>query len=302
MRPRVVPSLLYIFVLAMTLPSIHVTGDNRDYGGQVDVVVRIEPPLVKYYINVSSYDRGPVSIAISIPEGQLICTASPDVRLQLISSSRYLAMLQGEGLVICASTSIEISNGSLYASIYPVIVNGSAYNISEVWLPYYLVNTVSTPNPVEVLPAQDSGYILRFGVNETIYIKARIFPYPRELMREASTPTTPAQNRHATSDQEPITQILLYMGIGLLGGVIGYTSPRIARIMRSRVARRDLDREIIELLSKNPKGMSLSLISKTLNTPKSSTWKRLKKLVEEGLVEEFEGPGKGKLYRLKKRE
>jgi hypothetical protein len=50
-----------------------------------------------------------------------------------------------------------------------VIVNGSAYNISEVWLPYYLVNTVSTPNPLEVLPGQDSGYILRFGINETIY-------------------------------------------------------------------------------------------------------------------------------------
>ncbi|MFZ8823258.1 MAG: helix-turn-helix transcriptional regulator [Desulfurococcales archaeon] len=114
--------------------------------------------------------------------------------------------------------------------------------------------------------------------------------------------STPIQNRPMIPDQEPITQVLLYMGTGLLGGVIGYTFPRIARVMRNRITRRDLDKEIIELLSKNPKGMSLSLISKTLNTPKSSTWKRLKKLVEEGLVEEFEGPGKGKLYRLKKRE
>jgi len=46
--------------------------------------------------------------------------------------------------------------------------------------------------------------------------------------------------------------------------------------------------------------MSLSLISKTINAPKSSTWKKLKKLVEEGVVEEFEGPGKGKLYRLRR--
>jgi hypothetical protein len=299
LRPRAIPFLLYIFVLAMMLLSIHVAGDYRDYKGQVDVVVRIEPPLVKYYINISSYDRSPISITISIPEGQLICTVPPEVRLQLISSSRYLAMFKGEGFVVCASTNIEIANGSLYASIYPVIVNGSAYNISEVWLPYYLVNTVSTPNPLEVLPGQDSGYILRFGINETIYIKARIFPYPRELMKDVSTPI---QNRHMIPDQEPITQVLLYMGTGLLGGVIGYTFPRIARVMRNRITRRDLDKEIIELLSKNPKGMSLSLISKTLNTPKSSTWKRLKKLVEEGLVEEFEGPGKGKLYRLKKRE
>ena len=48
MRPRAIPSLLYIFVLAMMLLSIHVAGDYRDYKGQVDVVVRIEPPLVKY--------------------------------------------------------------------------------------------------------------------------------------------------------------------------------------------------------------------------------------------------------------
>jgi len=302
LRLRVIPSLLFIFVLAIMLSSIHVAGDYRDYRGQVDVVVRVEPPLVKYYINISSYDRSPLSIEISIPKVQLICTASPEVRLQLISNSRYLAMFQGEGLVVCASTSIEIANGSLYASIYPVIINESVYNISGVWLPYYLVNTVSSPNPVEVLPAQDNGYIFRFDVNETIYIKARIFPYPRELVKEPLTPITPTQNGYATHDQEPITQILIYMGMGLLGGVIGYTFPRIARIVKSRIARRDLDKEIIELLSKNPKGMSLSLISKTLNTPKSSTWKRLKRLVEEGLVEEFEGPGKGKLYRLKKRE
>ncbi|MEM1610229.1 MAG: winged helix-turn-helix transcriptional regulator [Sulfolobales archaeon] len=298
MRPRAPLLLLFLYILEIMLSSIYVAGDYMD---QVDVAVRIEPPLVKYYINISS-DGSPISIAISIQEGQLICTASPEVRLQLISSSRYLAMLQGRGLVVCASTNIEITNGSLYATVYPIIVNGSAYNISEIWLPYYLVNTASTPNPAEVLPAQDSGYILRFGVNETIYIKARIFPYPRELMREASTPINPAQNSYVASNQEPTTQILLYMGIGLLGGVIGYASPRIARIMRSRIARRDLDKEIIDLLSKNPKGMSLSLISKTLNTPKSTTWKRLKRLVEEGLVEEFEGHGKGKLYRLKKKE
>jgi 5,10-methylenetetrahydrofolate reductase len=56
-------------------------------------------------------------------------------------------------------------------------------------------------------------------------------------------------------DQEPITQVLLYMGTGLLGGVIGYTFPRIARVMRNRITRRDLDKEIIELLSKTPKGI-----------------------------------------------
>ncbi|MEM4970647.1 MAG: winged helix-turn-helix transcriptional regulator [Sulfolobales archaeon] len=298
MRLRDVFPLLSLSILVIMLSSINVAGDYRD---QIDVAVRIEPPLVKYYINISS-DESPISIAISIPEGQLICTASPEVRLQLISSSRYLAMIQGRGLLVCASTGIEITNGTLYATIYPIIVNGSAHNISEVWLPYYLVNTASSPNPAEVLPAQDSGYILRFGVNETIYIKVRIFPYPRELMKEASTLTTPTQNSHVTPNQEPITQILLYTGIGLLGGVIGYTSPKIARIVRSKMARRDLDKEIMDLLSKNPKGMSLSLISKTLNTPKSTTWKRLKRLVEEGLVEEFEGPGKGKLYRLKKKE
>ncbi|MEM0438582.1 MAG: winged helix-turn-helix transcriptional regulator, partial [Sulfolobales archaeon] len=87
-----------------------------------------------------------------------------------------------------------------------------------------------------------------------------------------------------------------------VGVLVGGICVKLLSIARSRFRGRDIEKEIVLLLSKNPRGMSLSMISKTLNIPKQRIWKKLRKLVEEGVVEEFEGPGKGKLYRLKRKD
>jgi len=266
----------------------------------VDISVRVEPPMLKYYINISLGEEARQPLPIPIEGLQIICTAPPDIRLEMVSSSRYIAMIQGRGgLVICASTDIEVANGTLHALVYPITVGGEVGNISTVWLPYYLVNVVSNPSPREVLSSRDSGYILSFGTSDTIYIRGRVFPYPRELAGEA--PQQPNnQGGEYGGGLQPGLQILVYVGVASIGWLAGYISSKALPALKLRLSRRDLEREIIDLLSRNPKGMSLSLISKTINAPKSSTWKKLKKLVEDGVVEEFEGPGKGKLYRLRR--
>jgi uncharacterized membrane protein len=291
--------ILAIYMVLICL-SLAIESIALDPTQDINVSVRVEPPLIKYYINISAHGEAQIFLSAFEASTQLVCTATPNVRLQLISANKYIAMIrEGSGWIICASAGIGIINETLEVYIYPLIINGSVYNISTVWLPYYLVNVISTPNAIEVLPGENSRYIMRFNTNETIYMRARIFPYPRELVREI---TSPSQDRQASqnSDQELGKQILLYIGVGLLGGLTGYFASRIAPAIRSRIVGRDLERDIIDLLTKNPRGMSLSLISKTLNAPKSSTWKKLRKLVEKGVVEEFEGPGKGKLYRLKR--
>jgi hypothetical protein len=293
MRPWV--SVVLLALIIALEPHRLALAESID-GGYVDIVASLEEPFVKYYINITS-NRERIFEVMAI-NTSLVCTAPSEVRLQLVAASSYIVRVDnGTKGILCASPSIEVANGSLAAYIYPVIIDGKQIQASWVYIPYYLVNIESMPNATRITMSGDRGYILGFNTSDVIYIKARIFPYPRELGREIPSQQHIQAPRGDAQSYDEILYILAYTAGGF---ALGFTANRIYSIARSRLRRRDLEREIIDLLSRSPKGLSLSQISKTLNTPKSSTWKKLKKLVEEGVVEEFEGPGRGKLYRLKR--
>lgn len=293
MKPWTSVALLAL-IIALE-PHWPALAENIDEGF-INIVASLEEPFVKYYIYITS--NGEEVFNISAINTSLVCTAPSEVRLQIVAVSSYIASVgNGTKSIVCASPSIEIANGSLTASIYPVIVGNKKIQASHVYIPYYLVNIESIPNATGITISGDRGYLLEFNTSDVIYIKARIFPYPRELRMEISSLQNIQTPRSNAQNNDEILYVLAYIAGGF---ALGLVANRIYYIARNRLRRRDLEKEIIDLLSRSPKGLSLSQISKTLNTPKSSTWKKLKKLVEEGVVEEFEGPGRGKLYRLKK--
>lgn len=264
--------------------------------GVVGVNVRFEAPLIKYYIYINQ-SRTSEELEIKIPNSSAICSPYYGARTQLVSMSTYIVRIDpgSSGVVICAtSSSVNISNSFLEASIPPLLINGGVVAIKEVWLPYYVVNISSTPGYTGISISDSEGYVLVFNTTDAIYISGRIIPLPRIQAQQQEGGNNIANNAAGN--------MLYQIAFLVVGVLVGSLSVRLLPIIRSKLERRNVEREIIELLSKNPKGMSLSMISKTLNTPKSSTWKKLRKLVDEGVVEEFEGPGRGKLYRLKRKE
>lgn len=279
--------LIFLLAIALEQASMILSAQGAE---SLNVEVSFEVPLIKYYIYIN-HDRGSLEFEIKIPGSAAICSAlSSGIRLQPISISTYIVNASSSGTVLCAASStVTIQNSSVEAVIQPLIVNGNVVAIERVWLPYYVINISSMPHPTRISVSDNEGYVLEFNTTDPIHIFGRIIPIPRIQAQQ------PSSNEWYIS--------LAYQALLIAAGVaVGGAMVKLLPMIRSRLERRNVEKDIIELLSKNPRGMSLSMISKTLNTPKSSTWKKLRKLVDEGIVEEFEGPGKGKLYRLKRRD
>lgn len=292
-KGRDVESLHSLLLIILLL--IAITGSIRSSEALVtegiEVNVRLEAPLIKYYIDISQR-QDLAEFEIMFPNYTAICSPYRDAKVQLVSVSTYLVKVSGasSSMVVCAmSSTIVIHNNTLEAIIPPPLINGNATAIGKIWLPYYIVNISSKPSPIRISILDSEGYTFEFNTIDTIYISARIIPIPGIQQAQVSSGNM-------------YSGLIYSAGLLAAGVLIGGISIKLLPIIRSRIRGRDIEKEIVELLSKNPRGMSLSMISKTLNTPKSSTWKKLRKLVEEGVVEEFEGPGKGKLYRLRRRD
>ncbi|GAY25313.1 hypothetical protein ATG_05160 [Desulfurococcaceae archaeon AG1] len=258
--------------------------------GDIEVNVRFEIPLIKYHIDIS-WSGALVELEIRIPDSIAICSSNGDVRIQQISASTYIVRISGaSGIVTCVAIStISIYNNSLEAVIPPPLVNGSAATIKKIWFPYYVTNISTTPNPIRISTSNDGGYVFEFDTRGTIYITGKIIP-------------TQAIQKEQMGSSNTYSDLVYQVTLLAVGVLVGGICVKLLSIARSRFRGRDIEKEIVLLLSKNPRGMSLSMISKTLNIPKQRIWKKLRKLVEEGVVEEFEGPGKGKLYRLKRKD
>ncbi len=290
-----IPYMLFSTILAVMLVAHSLSIDTQE-AGVLEVKVRFEAPLIKYYIHINQ-SRASAEFEIKIPNAFAICSSYYGVRTQLVSVSTYIVRIDpgSSGVVVCAtSSSVNIYNSSVEASIPPILINGNAATIEEVWLPYYIVNISSTPSYTGISIPGGDGYVLTFNTTDTIYIAGRIIPLPRIQAQQ--------QGESGDKASDPVDDMLYQITLLAIGLLVGSLSVRLLPIIRSKLERRNVEKEIIELLSKNPRGMSLSMISKTLNTPKSSIWKKLRKLINEGVVEEFEGPGRGKLYRLKRKE
>ncbi len=257
--------------------------------GDIEVDVRFEVPLIKYYIDITRREDLSV-LEIRIPDSIAICSSNGDTEVRQVSVSTYIVKIGGApSVVTCIAISmIAIYNNSLEAVIPPPLVNGSAATVKKIWLPYYVTNIVAMPNPIRISTSNGEGYVFEFNTTSIIHITGRIMPTQAIQREEVSS----------SNNSDLVYQVTLLV----IGVLVGGISIKLLSIARSRFRRRDIEKEIVQLLSKNPRGMSLSMISKTLNIPKQNTWKKLRKLIEEGVVEEFEGPGKGKLYRLRRKD
>lgn len=250
--------------------------------------VRLEVPFAVYKIAIPP-TRGPVVIDL---EPLARCYSEGEARVQQLSAATYVvSALEGRGgsnlLITCVLAPFEINRSSVRAVLAPVKINGSLLAISRIWFPQYLVNVDASPPPDRIYPSGD-GYYMVFNASEprAISIQGLIFH---------GLPPQPPSPREGQRD--PVPWILALIA----GGGAGAAATYVFSLARSRLRKRDLEKEILDLLARSQKGMSLSMISKELGSPKSSTWKKLRKLVEKGIVEELEGPGKGKLYRLRRR-
>jgi len=282
-------SIFSLFMLQVMLTGFAGLLYAQRVGG-VEVDVRFEVPLIKYYIDINR-SGALVELEIRIPDSIAICSSNGDARVQQVSASTYIARISGASSVVTciAISTISIYNNSLEAVIPPPLINGSAATVKKIWFPHYVANISTAPNPIRISTSNGEGYVFEFNTTSTIYIIGRIIP-------------TQAIQKEEVGSSNTYNDLVYQVALLAVGVLIGGISVRLLSIARSRFRGRDIEEEIVQLLSKNPRGMSLSMISKTLNIPKQHTWKKLRKLVEEGVVEEFEGPGKGKLYRLRRKD
>ncbi|HWQ17187.1 MAG TPA: winged helix-turn-helix transcriptional regulator [Sulfolobales archaeon] len=287
--PHTLLSMLSLFMLQVILTGF--TGSlYAQRVGDIEVDARFEIPLIKYYIDTSRRE-GLAELEIRIPGSIVICSSNGDAKVHQVAASTYVAKISGAfSIVTCvAIPMMTIYNDSLEAVIPPLLVNGTAVVIKKIWFPYYVANISAKPDPVRISMSDDGGYVFEFNTTSVIHITGRIIP----------TQTIQQERMDSSNKYSDLVYSIILLAIGVLMGGI---SVKLLSIARSRLRGRDIEKEIVQLLSKNPRGMSLSMISKTLNIPKQNTWKKLRKLIEEGVVEEFEGPGKGKLYRLRRKD
>lgn len=254
--------------------------------------VRLEIPFAVYEIRI------PLGSEILIVDLGLPgrCYSEDGARVQQLSPTKYMVSAPEERSgssfsISCVMTPFEINRSSVRAVLAPVIINGSPLAISMIWFPQYVVNVNASPTPDSIYPSGD-GYYMLFNSSDPRPVSIQGFIFSSQRSQGMAQPSSAGK-----ALQDPLASILMLVG----GSGAGAAAMYVLHRARSRFRRRDLEKEILDLLARSQRGMSLSMISKELGSPKSSTWKRLRKLVESGVVEEFEGPGKGKLYRLRKR-
>ncbi|AWR97999.2 helix-turn-helix domain-containing protein [Acidianus sulfidivorans JP7] len=206
--------------------------------------------------------------------------------------------------LIILNSKYNISNNTVYLYNYSTIEYNAAFpkGIIKVQEPYNLSITILIPSTSDisyVSPAPTS-FVERNGLfNFTFYSSNVLILY--------SLPTTYTTNNNKNNESLNLLVILIIAGLILTNSVLGYVLYLFRKMKsedknnKTEIIESTLnDRDLLVLNAINSGANTLSEIIKVTKLPKTTAYRRLKKLVSLGYIQEVRKDGKIYYIAIKK--